>query len=106
MTFRNVSRCDWVADLKQFCIDNPVYWEPPSEEVPPWNKGKPGLQKDSPETKEKKRLAKLGKKRGSYKTSVKWTTERRKKSCASMKKAWTPERRAALAERNRKRFKP
>ena len=94
-----------VMDLKQFCIENPIYWTPPSESIPPWNKGMKGEVKDSEETKQRKRIAKLGKKRGSYKTSKKWNPKTKKARCEAMKKAWTPERRAALAERNRMRAK-
>ena len=77
------------------------------EELPPWNKGKKGLVQVSEGTREKQRLAKLGKKRGPYKKRKpdSEATKARKKSSA--KKSWinNDDRRDALRERNRMRRK-
>ena len=94
---------EMIASLQSYVktLNMDPWWDAPSEDIPPWNKGVTGLVKDSSETKEKKRLAKLGKKRGPYKTSKKWDPETKYIRCEAMKNAWTPERREALIERNR-----
>ena len=108
MNFNN-DDCEWVRDLQKYCSENPIKlpenWRHFSSDLPPWNKGQKGIVKDSLETRNKKRLAKLGKKRGPYLTSKKWDPDTKEARCQAYKKAWTPERRAALVERNKKRSK-
>ena len=93
-------------DLQAFVktLDVKPWWDAPSEEIPPWNKGqKTGKLPKS--TREKMRLAKLGKKRGPNKKKWKDSPETKAKKSAAAKKSWinNDERRNALIERNRMR---
>ena len=97
-----------IMDLQAFIAeqgDMKDWWDAPSEDIPPWNKG----MKTGPHslaTKQKMRLAKLGKKRGPYGKTKGDSEETKRRKSEAAKKRWlnNTDMREALVMRNKKRF--